>query len=141
MAFTQNTSPDSALANYVRANYAALEDDFPGLPDGYGGHEDFEDRFGQRPHRQLFVNAYEVTQGYGGAEEGGWWYDCGEPIASIPVRSEAEAFAAIERLTEFCVDRYGDERPYYSAAGGYDARIQVETRFARPFPTERPHYE
>ncbi len=35
----------------------------------------------------LYVNAYEVTRHYGGPEEGGWWYNHQEPIASIPIRA------------------------------------------------------
>ena len=35
----------------------------------------------------LYVNAYEVTRHYGGPEEGGWWYNHHEPIASIPVKA------------------------------------------------------
>lgn len=35
----------------------------------------------------LYVNVYHVSQLYGGPEEGGWYYDAGEPIASIPVKS------------------------------------------------------
>lgn len=35
----------------------------------------------------LYLNAYEVCRAYGGPEEGGWWYDAGEPLASIPIRS------------------------------------------------------
>ena len=33
----------------------------------------------------LYVNAYEVMRHYGGPEEGGWWYDSFNPLASIPV--------------------------------------------------------
>ena len=35
--------------------------------------------------RLKFVNVYSVTRHYGGPEEGGWWYNQGEPIASVPV--------------------------------------------------------
>lgn len=35
--------------------------------------------------RLMYVNAYEVTRHYGGSEEGGWWYNRGEPIASVPI--------------------------------------------------------
>jgi nicotinamidase-related amidase len=35
----------------------------------------------------LYVNAYSVTRHFGGREEGGWWYNRYEPIASIPVRA------------------------------------------------------
>lgn len=42
-----------------------------------------------KPGREslLYVNAYEVTRHYGGPEEGGWYYNHHEPIASIPVKA------------------------------------------------------
>ncbi len=36
----------------------------------------------------IYINAYAVTRHYGGAEEGGWWYNAGEPIASVPIATE-----------------------------------------------------
>jgi hypothetical protein len=39
----------------------------------------------------LYVNAYEVTRHFGGREEGGWWFNLLEPIASIPIRAESVA--------------------------------------------------
>ena len=36
-------------------------------------------------NRLKYINAYEVTRHYGGPEEGGWWYNSGEPVASVPV--------------------------------------------------------
>tara|TARA_R110002020_G_scaffold215083_1_gene422209 strand:+ start:3012 stop:3404 length:393 start_codon:yes stop_codon:yes gene_type:complete len=35
--------------------------------------------------RLKYVNAYSVTRHYGGPEEGGWWYNRGYPLASVPV--------------------------------------------------------
>jgi hypothetical protein len=40
--------------------------------------------------KKLYANAYAVEREYGGAEEGGWWYNAGTPLASIPVYSEEE---------------------------------------------------
>ena len=34
------------------------------------------------PGTQLWVNAYEVEQRFGGHEEGGWFFDVGTPIYS-----------------------------------------------------------
>lgn len=34
---------------------------------------------------RLFVNIYSAGRAYGGPEEGGWWFDVGTPIGSIPV--------------------------------------------------------
>lgn len=36
----------------------------------------------------MYLNAYRVTRHYGGPEEGGWWYDAGEVLASVPVAAE-----------------------------------------------------
>ena len=33
----------------------------------------------------MYVNVYRIARCYGGPEEGGWYYDVGEPVASIPV--------------------------------------------------------
>lgn len=35
----------------------------------------------------LYVNAYLVCRVYGGPEEGGWWFNAGEPLASVPVEA------------------------------------------------------
>ena len=40
---------------------------------------------GVRPKRLWYVNVYSMTRHYGGPEEGGWWYNAGEPLASVPV--------------------------------------------------------
>lgn len=36
----------------------------------------------------LFLNVYSVTRHYGGAAEGGWYFDSGEPLASVPIRAK-----------------------------------------------------
>ena len=36
----------------------------------------------------LYVNAYEVSRHYGGPEEGGWWYNVFNPLASIPILAD-----------------------------------------------------
>jgi hypothetical protein len=33
--------------------------------------------------REMFVNVYTVQQGYGGPEEGGWWYEIGTPVTCM----------------------------------------------------------
>jgi hypothetical protein len=36
------------------------------------------------PTVRLYLNVYAVTRHYGGPEEGGWWFNAGEPLASVP---------------------------------------------------------
>jgi hypothetical protein len=95
---------------------------------------------GEAP-RHRWVNAYEVTRAYGGPEEGGWYYDVGEPLASIPVKWDfEEAQAKVTILTTFRAD-YADRRTRYSVIGEEDLEIRVQNHPARPYPQETPHYE
>ena len=36
----------------------------------------------------VYLNTYETWQAYGGPEEGGWWYECGQPVQSIKISDE-----------------------------------------------------
>jgi len=38
----------------------------------------------------LYVNVYLVAQVYGGPEEGSWYFDAGQPLASIPIKTKQE---------------------------------------------------
>jgi len=57
----------------------------------------------------VYVNAYAVTRHYGGPEEGGWWYNRGEPLASVPIPAE---------ITDRH-DRDGGENDYTYCTGCY----------------------
>lgn len=86
-----------------------------------------------------FVNAYRVTLRYGGPEEGGWWYECFEPIASIPVQTD-EGIDRTRALfkTEL---QWANEGDINSVLGGSELSILVEEEFARYKPTVKPRYE
>lgn len=88
-----------------------------------------------------YVNAYAVSRNYGGPEEGGWYYDVGAPLASIPVMNDAEEEAAKVKLVGLFGPEYEKQRSRYSAAGGDDLEIYIEDACAAHWPTERPHYE
>jgi hypothetical protein len=89
----------------------------------------------------LFVNAYNVNRLYGGAEEGGWWYDTGDPVASVPVREEDPA--ADMEWKDYLKEKAGwsSKHDRSSVLGHDDFSIQVDEFFGRPFPEETPHYE
>ena len=88
-----------------------------------------------------YVNAYELTQGYGGSEEGGWWFDCGEPLASIPINDDDDPKPYVEDLKEK-FSYYDEYRERTSAAGdGMDLGVWVEDHVAQDFPQARPYYE
>jgi hypothetical protein len=99
-----------------------------------------------------FVNAYAVCRCYGGPEEGGWWYDAGTPLASIPAVTDEDIAAAKTRLWTLLGADYGrlptgepdldsDHRDRSSVIGDDDLEIYIEDECAAPFPDRRPHYE
>lgn len=95
-------------------------------------------------HKIVFVNAYSVSRHFGGHEEGGWYYDVGIPICSVPVREEDETVIELEkrRITELLGWEKNPPRlGRYSVVGGSDFEIYVEDEPAKAWPEETPHYE
>lgn len=91
-----------------------------------------------------YVNAYEVTLGYGGPEEGGWWFDCGHPLFSMPVvegdaRGEDRARGQIKAMFGQKYADCPDKSSVRSDAA--DLWVRVEDHAAVAFPEFRPHYE
>lgn len=96
-----------------------------------------------------FAAPYLVELAYGGPEEGGWYYDRGEPVEDDPslplpvmTHTEDDAYAACRAMQE-TLDATANVglRPKHSviSTGVYKAR--VTPGYPRPFPAERPHYE
>lgn len=90
----------------------------------------------------VYVNAYLVSRCFGGPEEGGWWYDAGEPLASVPLDEGDKA--GIERWSATLMAKFADRanpRGRGSVIGGPDLEVYVEDHMAAYFPAERPYYE
>lgn len=106
-----------------------------------------------------YVNAYAVTRHFGGPEEGGWWYNAGRSLASIPVRVEWKQVVADEegdgprsrifheqdcQLAEAWLKEQLNSVAYgniYSARSGQALELRRETVIAYDWPRTRPHYE
>ena len=94
------------------------------------------------------VGTYLVDLAYGGPEEGGWWYQCGQLIIDgdipLPYYSTDKEDALshknkmIKELEEFNKGR----RPISSvlSEGKYEAII-FEERLPEGFPEKIPYYE
>ncbi len=91
-----------------------------------------------------YVNCYSISRHYGGSEEGGWWYDCGHPLASVPVSDDASS-DVLESIRKDLHEKFGQPTTgmgrYSMAPKGDDIEIYVEDNFAEPFPQERPRFE
>jgi hypothetical protein len=85
-----------------------------------------------------YVNVYELDRHYGGPEEGGWWYDSGDPVAAIPFRTREEADNEAVELRPSWEDK--GER-YSMAPQSTDYRVVVEDHFPVAWPEHKPHYE
>jgi hypothetical protein len=86
-----------------------------------------------------YINVYEVSQEYGGPEEGGWWFEAGYPVVSEPFRgTDDELDARVEQFRE----QYADNGYRFSVRPkDADYRVVVEDERGQQYPTERPHYE
>lgn len=91
----------------------------------------------------VYLNVYLVTRHCGGPEEGGWYYDAGEPIESLRVNPFCDQVTA-DRLIELAEERWRDlasPRSRFNVGGGPDVLARFENDFAAEWPDERPRYE
>ena len=88
----------------------------------------------------IYLNVYLVDRLRGGPEEGGWYYDTGDPLESraLDPHEDVEAAKAAARKRW---EEQGASRPRWSAIGGPDVEVYLEKHFARRFPERRPAYE
>lgn len=97
-----------------------------------------------------YVNAYAVTRHCGGGEEGGWWFDAGEPLGAIPVRAkvalgrvvpEDQGEVASAEAILRAVLAHHERGDIYSVRGGVRLDLIFEDHFARSWSDSTPRYE
>lgn len=96
----------------------------------------------------LCVSIYLVDKAWGGPEEGGWWYDAGEPALEYASHTrifsiEGRALAYRDMLRSGLVAQLNEGRREINSVlseGRYEAVID-EDHYPEPYPKERPHYE
>ena len=91
----------------------------------------------------LFVNVYDVDRGYGGREEGGWWFDYGTLKKCRPCRTRAEAEKIRERFERYLDATHNAEGNHDLSSVNCQGRMvaYIEGQPGEDFPTERPRYE
>ena len=99
----------------------------------------------------FYLNEYRTYQEYGGPEEGGWWYSCGQFIqchgifenaegakpdtayqAAVAVRDSAEMQ---EYIDSKCVDTFTPSSPRHQKYV-----LFIQDHEGADYPTERPYY-
>ena len=116
--------------------------------------ENFADMFEDedpQPNLETFfycVSIYKIDRAYGGPEEGGWWYTCGEPILEFGAHTrcfhileEAQDYQALLEKT-LIVELNEGRRPISSvlSEGVFESYLD-ENQYPESFPKVRPHYE
>lgn len=87
-----------------------------------------------------FVNAYSMNRLYGGPEEGGWWYDTGLPVGSIPAEEDDDMDPELWKKYLRETAGWFSEYDINSVLGHDTFDVVLEDTFAAPFPTEKPYY-
>lgn len=111
-----------------------------------------------KPGETKWVNVYQISNHYGGSEEGGWWYDWYSLEKAIPVTSLKEAKEVQKKLEA----EYGGENTGYNypsdkadnawvespyegevprSMEGQEIAIYIENEKGESETKERPHYE
>lgn len=92
------------------------------------------------------VTLYCQDRVFGGHEEGGWWFDCGEPVAHwlnrvFKTREEAAAYYESEavKLEETRLNEGLAEISSVNCEGIWG--FKIDQGLAKPYPDRRPHYE
>lgn len=99
----------------------------------------YKDEFFETGERCV-ISLYTTQRYYGGAEEGGWWYNWNTHEWSIPTLYSKEN---VEKLIDLYLPKikeyiHGD---IYSVRGGVQGFIQIEKEAGVLASTEVPRYE
>ena len=110
---------------------------------------------------KFFLNVYETSRAYGGPEEGGWWYNCGEFLECLGefkdrvegMKARDNAFEENEReapyrmganSTDGC-DPSGEANDDFLMRGGRwgqgNITFALEEQKGADYPSEQPYYE
>lgn len=98
----------------------------------YNWYKDFDD---QDP---IAVQVYNTWQRYGGPEEGGWWYEEGEPIQTHFIFNKKQAIQRAIKLSEEY--DYANQPSITDSRGLSAIHIKYGDDFAKYYPEERPYY-
>lgn len=92
---------------------------------------------------RYIIALYEIDRAYGGAEEGGWYFDTGELVRLLALApTEARAVALADRANRLLERLQRHRRRVDSVLydGGRYTAVVFEWTAPPVFPEVRPHY-
>lgn len=101
------------------------------------------EKFRQREESTIYINTYETNRAYGGPEEGGWWFDIGDPVESVQFDFSYQARYALPEFEERWMKRNKEEERKRPSSVNCDGWYEtyLEDKFAESYPKQKPHYE
>lgn len=104
-----------------------------------------------KSRKKFWVSFFVIDRAYGGSEEGGWYFTCGEPQVPDTVpsyhaqprafRSEAQALLYSHKLTVKYLDRLNKDLPSIASVLSVGQWVVYVTEGKpRHFPEARPYY-
>lgn len=94
--------------------------------------EDWYDRYVEFEGEPTTITVHRVWDQWGGPEEGGWDYRCGDPVETICIFSKEQAVKELIRLhAKYNEEAYEDD----------DYDICLAQQIATWYPKRRPHYQ
>jgi len=97
--------------------------------------QDMVEKYTKRPE-EWYVNVYHADKGYGGAEEGGWWYDIREPLYTVRTRNNIESEKWLNELRK----KYPRTGRRSNVNGGEDYDVSIQPVPGFYSPRNRPVY-
>ncbi len=94
--------------------------------------------------KRFILAFYEIDRRFGGQEEGGWYYDCGELVRLSRIfTTEESAYRAANRANRLLAHIQRGKRGVGSVLyrGGRHAAEVYENIAPQRYPESRPHYE
>jgi hypothetical protein len=114
-----------------------------------GGHPECPNCGGHEVATQFWLHKHEISQQYGGPEEGGWWFEVGRPVSEwepLPFYDEERAYECCRTLNAEERERAKREEQYeYTSVLSYMSTHYAYSVSESPqpvaYPESRPHYE
>lgn len=100
--------------------------------------------------RRFVVAFHQLDRCYGGREEGGWWFDAGQPAQEPELRRRTRVFRSRAKASRYRTRLLEVSRKASQGArslgsvlyrGGQYGVIVQEGEQARPWPLHSPQYE